>query len=114
MREAYNAVFVEADAAGRLMFYGAGPGAVPPPAPCSGTSSTVGPQPAGRHQGPGRSTYAGLPVLPISVRPGPATTWRLTWPTGPACWLRWREAFARHDVSIKAVRQEGRARTRTW
>ncbi len=39
VHEAYNAVFVEAEAAGRLMFYGAGRAASPRPAPCLATSS---------------------------------------------------------------------------
>ena len=39
VREAYNAVFVESDAAGQLMFYGPGAGGAPLRAPCSATSS---------------------------------------------------------------------------
>ncbi len=52
VREAYNAVFVESEAAGRLMFYGPGPGARRPRPPCSATSSrcaaTGSPGPPGR------------------------------------------------------------------
>ena len=39
VREAFNAVFVEADAAGELMFYGRGAGGDPRHPPCSATSS---------------------------------------------------------------------------
>lgn len=39
VRGAYNAVFVEAEAAGRLMFYGPGAAARRPRPPCSATSS---------------------------------------------------------------------------
>ena len=47
VREAYNAVFVEAESAGRLMFYGAGAGGQPTAARCSATPSRS-PEPAGR------------------------------------------------------------------
>ena len=56
VHEAYNAVFVEAEAAGRLMFYGAGPAASRPRAPSSATSlpwrGTCGPGCADRSPPP--------------------------------------------------------------
>jgi homoserine dehydrogenase len=82
VREAYNAVFVEAESAGRLMFYGAGAGGKP-------TASAV------------------LPVVPI----GDALTRyyvALDVADRPGVLAPVAEAFASHGVSIKAVRQEGR------
>ena len=52
VREAYNAVFVESEAAGQLMFYGRGPVARRPRPPCSATwwpsAATVSPEAADR------------------------------------------------------------------
>ena len=46
---AYNAVFVEAESAGRLMFYGAGAGGTPTASAVLGDIVAVGAEPAGRH-----------------------------------------------------------------
>ncbi|MBO0608164.1 homoserine dehydrogenase [Myceligenerans salitolerans] len=64
VRGAFNAVFVEADAAGPLMFYGQGAGGRPTSSAVLGDIVS-----AGRHRvlggkGPQESTYAALPVLP--------------------------------------------------
>ncbi len=87
VREAYNAVFVEAESAGRLMFYGPAPAGSRRPAPFSATRS--------RSRGTCWPAFAG-PIRPrtLSCRwcrsgmLGPATTSSWTWPTGPACWRR--------------------------
>jgi homoserine dehydrogenase len=49
VREAFNAVFVESEAAGQLMFYGPGAGGAPTASAVLGDLVTVGPQPPGRH-----------------------------------------------------------------
>ncbi|GMA26893.1 hypothetical protein GCM10025874_01460 [Arenivirga flava] len=84
---ANNAVFVQAEAAGDLMFYGAGAGASRPPARCWATSSRSrgGTSPAGR-------ASRSRPARPWASRPSaasrPATRSRSRSRTGRACWLR--------------------------
>ena len=107
VREAYNAVFVEAESAGRLMFYGAGAGGIPTASAVLGDVVAVARNLLAGTRGPDATTYAGLPVLPM----GRATTRyhvALDVADKPGVLARVAESFARHDVSIKAVRQEGR------
>src|SRR5262249_1128749 len=61
---AYNAVFVEARSAGRLMFYGAGAGGAPTPSPGLGGVVAGGANPLRGTQGPRASTHAGLAGRP--------------------------------------------------
>jgi homoserine dehydrogenase len=107
VREAYNAVFVEAESAGRLMFYGAGAGGQPTASAVLGDIVTVARnQLAGIH-GPDQSTYAGLPVIPM----GDALTRyyvALDVADRPGVLAPVAAVFARHGVSIKAVRMIGR------
>jgi len=107
VREAYNAVFVEAEAAGRLMFYGAGAGGVPTASAVLGDVVAVARNLMAGTHGPDASTYARLPVLPM----GEARTRyhvALDVADKPGVLAAVAETYARHDVSIKAVRQEGR------
>jgi len=107
VREAYNAVFVEAESAGRLMFYGAGAGGAPTASAVLGDIVAVARNRLAGTHGPDASTYAELPVLPM----GEALTRyhvALDVADRPGVLARVAEAYARHDVSIKAVRQEGR------
>ena len=107
VREAYNAVFVEAEAAGRLMFYGAGAGGVPTASAVLGDVVAVARNRIAGTRGPDASTYARLPVLPM----GEARTRyhvALDVADRPGVLARVAETYARHEVSIKAVRQEGR------
>jgi homoserine dehydrogenase len=107
VREAYNAVFVEAASAGRLMFYGAGAGGIPTASAVLGDIVAVARNLLAGTRGPDVTTYAGLPVLPM----GQAMTRyhvALDVADKPGVLARVAESFARHDVSIKAVRQEGR------
>jgi homoserine dehydrogenase len=107
VREAYNAVFVEAASAGRLMFYGAGAGGIPTASAVLGDIVAVARNLLAGTRGPDATTYAGLPVLPM----GQATTRyhvALDVADKPGVLARVAESFARQDVSIKAVRQEGR------
>ncbi len=107
VRGAYNAVFVEADSAGRLMFYGAGAGGGPTASAVLGDIVTVGRNRLAGTRGPDASTYAALPVLPIS---GALTRYYVALDVAdrPGVLAPVADAFARHGVSIKAVRQEGR------
>jgi homoserine dehydrogenase len=107
VREAYNAVFVEAEAAGRLMFYGAGAGGVPTASAVLGDAVAVARNLIAGTRGPDPSTYAKLPALPM----GEARTRyhvALDVADKPGVLAAVAETYARHDVSIKAVRQEGR------
>jgi homoserine dehydrogenase len=107
VRDAYNAVFVEAASAGQLMFYGAGAGGVPTASAVLGDIVAVARNRLSRTRGPDATTYADLPVLPM----GRAMTRyhvALDVDDKPGVLARVAEAFARQNVSIKAVRQEGR------
>src|SRR5712691_11362832 len=107
VREAYNAVFVEAESAGRLMFYGAGAGGQPTASAVLGDLVAVARNRIAGIHGPDHSTYAELPVLPM----GDALTRyyvALDVADRPGVLAPVAESFARHNVSIKAVRQEGR------
>jgi homoserine dehydrogenase len=107
VREAYNAVFVEAESAGRLMFYGAGAGGRPTASAVLGDIVAVGRNLVAGIRGPDAHAYAELPVVPI----GDALTRyyvALDVADRPGVLAPVAEAFASHGVSIKAVRQEGR------
>ena len=107
VREAYNAVFVEAEAAGRLMFYGAGAGGVPTASAVLGDAVAVARNRIAGTRGPDPSTYAKLRTLPM----GEARTRyhvALDVADRPGVLAAVAETYARHEVSIKAVRQEGR------
>jgi len=101
---AYNAIFVEAAAAGQLMFYGQGAGGVPTASAVLGDVVSVARHRASGGRGPRESKYADNAVLPIddvftrySVR--------LDVPDRPGVLSRVAEVFAAHGVSIETVRQ---------
>lgn len=107
VREAYNAVFVEAMSAGRLMFYGAGAGGAPSASAVLGDLVAVARNRLAGIRGPDESTYAELPVHPM----GDAVTRyhvNLDVADKPGVLARVADEFARHDVSIQQVRQDGR------
>jgi homoserine dehydrogenase len=104
---ANNAVFLEAEAAGSLMFYGAGAGGIQTASAVLGDVVSA----ARRHVigGPGvaESTQANLPVLPISsVR----TRYRITLEVAdkPGVLAAIATLFAEHGVSVEAVQQDAR------
>ena len=109
VREAYNAVFVEAQSAGRLMFYGAGAGGAPTASAVLGDLVAVARNRLAGTRGPDASTYADLPVLPMGET---LTAYHVALDVAdrPGVLAQVAEAYARHDVSIKAVRQEGRGK----
>ncbi|WP_157249881.1 homoserine dehydrogenase [Nonomuraea typhae] len=106
VREAYNAVFVEAESAGQLMFYGAGAGGAPTASAVLGDMVAVARNRLTGARGPEESTYASLSVHPMGE-----TVTRchvaLDVADKPGVLARVAEEFARHDVSIQTVRQEG-------
>jgi homoserine dehydrogenase len=106
VRGAYNAVFVEAESAGRLMFYGAGAGGGPTASAMLGDLVVVARNRVAGIRGPDAPSYAELPVLPMSEA---LTRYHVALDVAdrPGVLAPVAEAFARHDVSIQAVRQEG-------
>jgi homoserine dehydrogenase len=105
--EAYNAVFVEAQSAGRLMFYGAGAGGTPTASAVLGDIVAVARNRLAGTRGPDASTYAGLPVMPMGET---LTRYHVSLDVDdrPGVLAPVAEAFARHGVSIEAVRQASR------
>jgi homoserine dehydrogenase len=106
VREAYNAVFVEAQSAGSLMFYGAGAGGAPTASAILGDLVAVARNLVGGSRGPVEVTYAKLPVLPMGETVTRYSV-QLDVADRSGVLATVAEEFARHEVSIKAVRQEG-------
>jgi homoserine dehydrogenase len=106
VREAYNAVFVESEAAGQLMFYGRGAGGTPTASAMLGDIVAVARNRISGGHGPKESTYEQLPVLPM----GESTT-RYYISVGLAdkagVLAVVAAEFASHGVSIETVRQDG-------
>jgi len=104
---AYNAVFVEAESAGRLMFYGAGAGGTPTASAVLGDIVAVARNRLAGTRGPDASTYAALPVMPMGQT---LTRYHVSLDVAdrPGVLAQVADAFARHDVSIRAARQEAR------
>ena len=105
VRDAYNAVFVEADAAGELMFYGKGAGGDPTASAVLGDVVAVARHRVGGAKGPGESAYADLPVLDIGQA---LTRYHISLDVAdrPGVLAQVATAFAEHGVSIETVRQQ--------
>ncbi|HEY4224599.1 MAG TPA: homoserine dehydrogenase [Pseudolysinimonas sp.] len=101
---ANNAVFLEAEAAGSLMFYGAGAGGIQTASAVLGDVVSA----ARRHVigGPGvaESTHANLPILPIS---SVVTRYQITLTVAdrPGVLAQIATLFSEHGVSVEAVEQ---------
>jgi homoserine dehydrogenase len=106
---AYNAVFVEAKSAGQLMFYGAGAGGTPTASAVLGDLVAVARNRVTGTRGPEPSTYAELPVLPMGDT---LTRYHVSLDVAdrPGVLAPVAEAFARHGVSIQAVRQTSKGK----
>src|ERR1700722_10393342 len=104
---AYNAVFVDAKSAGQLMFYGAGAGGTPTASAVLGDLVAVARNRLGGTRGPEVTTYVELPVLPMGDT---LTRYHVSLDVAdkPGVLAPVAEAFARHGVSIQAVRQTSR------
>jgi len=106
VREAFNAVFIEADAAGQMMFYGRGAGGAPTASAVLGDLVAVARNLTSGGRGPRESVYADLPVLPV----GDAMTRyyiNLEVADRPGVLASIAQAFAAEGVSIQVVRQDG-------
>jgi homoserine dehydrogenase len=107
VREAFNAVFVESEAAGQLMFYGPGAGGSPTASAVLGDLVTVARNRLAGTRGIGESAYADREVLPMGrTRTRYHVAVDVDDRTGVLAAVA--SAFADHDVSIQTVRQEGR------
>jgi homoserine dehydrogenase len=110
VREAYNAVFVEAESAGRLMFYGAGAGGQPTASAVLGDTVAVARNLLTGLRGPDSSSYANYAQLPLIPMGDARTSYyvQLDVADRPGVLAPVADAFAQQGVSIKAVRQDGR------
>ncbi|MFG2329006.1 homoserine dehydrogenase [Streptomyces sp. NPDC048604] len=107
VREAYNAVFVEAEAAGRLMFYGPGAGGAPTASAVLGDLVAVCRNRLNEATGPGESAYTQLPVSPMG---DVVTRYHISLDVAdkPGVLAQVATVFAEHGVSIDTVRQQGK------
>ncbi len=107
VREAYNAVFVESEAAGQLMFYGPGAGGAPTASAVLGDLVTVARHHVAGTRGAGESAYADRAVLPMGRT---RTRYHVAIDVDDRAGVlaAVANAFADHGVSIQTVRQEGR------
>ena len=106
VRGAFNAVFVEAESAGQVMFYGRGAGGVPTASAVLGDVVAVARHRLSGSRGPGESTYAHLDVRAV----GEAVTRyyvNLDVADRPGVLATVAQAFADNGVSIQNVRQDG-------
>ncbi|MCL6737256.1 MULTISPECIES: homoserine dehydrogenase [Streptomyces] len=106
VRGAYNAVFVESDAAGQLMFYGPGAGGSPTASAVLGDLVAVCRNRLAGATGPGESAYAALRVSPMGEV---VTRYHISLDVAdkPGVLAQVATVFAEHGVSIDTVRQQG-------
>ncbi len=105
VRGAFNAVFIEAEYAGEVMFYGQGAGGRPTASAVMGDVVTVARHRVRGSLGPAKSTYADLRPLPISEA-RTAYYVNLNVEDKPGVLAQVAQVFADHAVSISGVRQE--------
>jgi len=103
---AYNAVVVEGEAAGRLMFYGQGAGGAPTASAVMGDLVMAARNRVQGGRGPRESKYAQLPISPIGLVP---TRYYVSMQVAdrPGVLATVAAEFATREVSIAEVRQEG-------
>ena len=103
---AFNAVVVEAEAAGRLMFYGQGAGGNPTASAVMGDVVMAARNRVHGGRGPRESKYAQLPIAPMGVI---STRYyvSMTVKDLPGVLASVATEFGRREVSIAEVRQEG-------
>jgi homoserine dehydrogenase len=103
---AFNAVYVEAEAAGQLMFYGQGAGGEPTASAVLGDLVAVARNRLAGAAGPAVTSYAGLPARPIAETP---TRYHVSLDVAdkPGVLAAVAHEFAEHGVSIATVRQDG-------
>jgi homoserine dehydrogenase len=103
---AFNAVVVEAEAAGRLMFYGQGAGGAPTASAVMGDLVMAARNRVQGGRGPKESKYAALPVAPMGQI---STRYYVSMQVvdRPGVLATVAAEFGKREVSIAEVRQEG-------
>jgi homoserine dehydrogenase len=103
---AFNAVVVEAEAAGRLMFYGQGAGGSPTASAVMGDVVMAARNRVQGGRGPRESKYAQLPIAPMGMI---STRYyvSMTVKDRPGVFAAVATEFGKREVSIAEVRQEG-------
>ena len=106
VRGAFNAVFVESESAGQLMFYGPGAGGAPTASAVLGDLVSVARNRRQDVHGPGETAHADLEVLDVGRA---RTRYHVSIDVDDRAGVlaSVADAFAQYDVSIKTVRQEG-------
>jgi homoserine dehydrogenase len=105
--DAFNAVFVEAEAAGQLMFYGRGAGGAPTASAVVGDIVAVARNRLAGVRSPSESNYADLRIRSMGEV---VTRYHICMDVADRAGVLAAVAgvFADHDVSIQTVRQSGR------
>ena len=108
VRGAYNAVFVEAESAGRLMFYGAGAGGSETASAVLGDLVSAAKRHLAGGPGLGDSTHADLEVMPVQAI---FTRFQITLEVKdePGVLASVAKQFADNQVSVETVAQSGAA-----
>ena len=106
VREAFNAVFVEAESAGSLMFYGRGAGGAPTASAVLGDLVAVARNKMSGRRGPGESIYADLKVKSVD---NALTSYYISLQVEdkPGVLAQISQKIADNKVSIQTVRQDG-------
>ena len=106
VRESFNAVFVEAQSAGQMMFYGKGAGGEPTASAVLGDLVAVARHRVSGGIGPKESDYADLKIAQIGQTKTRYLI-RLNVADKPGVLESVAHVFASHQVSIQTVRQTG-------
>ena len=107
VRNAFNAVFVEAESAGELMFYGRGAGGAPTASAVLGDLIAIARNKTRGGEGHGESDYAELSISSIDKVKSRYLI-RLDVADKPGVLATVAQLFATSNVSIETVRQSGR------
>jgi homoserine dehydrogenase len=107
VREAFNAVFVESESAGAMMFYGRGAGGAPTASAILGDLVAVARHKVSGGLGPRESDYADLGIAQMGSTKTRYLI-RLDVADRPGVLAAVAQTFSKHDVSIQTVRQTGR------
>jgi homoserine dehydrogenase len=107
VRNAFNAVFVEAESAGELMFYGRGAGGAPTASAILGDVIAIARNKTRGGEGHGESDYADISIAPIDNVKSRYLI-RLDVADKPGVLATVAQLFASNKVSIETVRQSGR------
>ncbi|AXH35778.1 homoserine dehydrogenase [Humibacter sp. BT305] len=104
VHDAKNAVFVQAEAAGDLMFYGAGAGGLETASAVLGDLVSAARRHVAGGPGVGESTQANVPILPIGTV---VTRYQITLNVAdrPGVLSQIAALFSDHGVSVEAVQQ---------